>query len=78
MSKRKENVEMSNKFVKHNENDKIWWLKGGDREGERIFSFDKNETFNMFRDYPWKLTPEQKKIFDEENPFWADFFKDRN
>lgn len=69
---------MSNKFVKHNENDKIWWLKCGDREGERMFLFDKNETFNMFRDYPQKLTPEQKKIFDEENPFWADFFKDRN
>ena len=23
------------------------------------------------------LTPEEKKIFDDANPFWADFFKDR-
>jgi hypothetical protein len=31
----------------------------------------------MFADYPYKLTPEQKKIFDEENPYWVDFFADR-
>lgn len=31
----------------------------------------------MFADYPHNLTPEQKKIFDEENPEWCEFFKDR-
>ena len=31
----------------------------------------------MFADYPKALTPEQKQIFDKENPEWADFFKDR-
>ena len=31
----------------------------------------------MFRDYPYKLTKEQKQFFDKENPEWADFFKDR-
>ena len=33
--------------------------------------------YNMFADYPNKLTPQQKELFDKENPFWADFFKDR-
>ena len=33
--------------------------------------------FNLFKDYPHELTDEQKKIFDEKEPFWADFFKDR-
>lgn len=42
-----------------------------------LFSFDKKQVFNMFADYPHNLTPEQKKIFDEENPEWCEFFKDR-
>lgn len=42
-----------------------------------IFSFDKTTEFNMFHDYPYKLTKEQKQIFDKEKPEWADFFKDR-
>lgn len=67
----------SNKFYKNNPDDKIWWLDDFTHKGEWVFSFDRKETFNMFADYPHKLTPEQKKIFDEENPYWADFFKDR-
>ena len=47
-------------------------------EGEHVFSFDRERRFNLFRDYPWELTPEQKEIFDKENPYWAEFFKDRN
>jgi hypothetical protein len=39
-----------------------------------VFSFDKKTEFNMFRDYPDALTPEQKKIFDDENPFWKKIF----
>lgn len=45
--------------------------------GEWLFSFDKKTIFNMFRDYPYKLTAKQKAIFDKENPYWANFFKDR-
>lgn len=69
---------MSNKWYKNNPTDKIWWLDNEDENvGEWIFSFDKEKTFNMFADYPHNLTHEQKKIFDEENPNWKDFFSDR-
>ena len=37
-------------------------------------AFDKKKIFNLFADYPHALTAEQKRIFDKENPFWADFF----
>jgi len=56
---------------------KVKWIETPDVVGEWLFTFDGKTVFNMFSDYPFKLTPEQKKIFDEENPFWADFFKDR-
>lgn len=65
------------KFYKNNESDSIWWVNNPDTIGEFLFSFDKKRIFNLFEDYPHKLTAEQKKIFDEENPYWADFFKDR-
>ena len=68
----------SDKWYKNDPTDKIWWLDNADEKvGEWIFSFDKETTFNMFADYPHKLSAEQKAIFDKENPFWADFFKDR-
>jgi len=72
-------VEQSNKFFKNSPSDHIWWVDNSEEvKGEWLFSFDKKEIFNMFSDYPQKLTPEQKEIFDKENPYWADFFKDRN
>ena len=64
-------------WEKHNESDQIWWLGNDDRVGEMVFSFDKKTRFNLFTDYPWKLTSEQKEIFDKENPFWANFFRDK-
>ena len=64
-------------FYKKNENDKVWWLDNYDVRGQHIFSFDKVHTFNLFRDYPYKLTKEQKAIFDKENPFWAEMFANR-
>ena len=62
--------------AKENETDKIWWLDTDD-VGNLEFSFDKVKVFNLFRDYPYKLTDEQVQIFNEENPYWATFFKDR-
>lgn len=67
---------MLNSWYKNETTDVIWW-KDTDAKGEWIFSFDKEKEFNMFADYPHKLTPEQKKIFDKENPYWANFFEDR-
>ena len=63
----------------HNEpDDTIWWVEYPmPMDGVWLFSFDKKQVFNMFSDYPWKLTPEQVEIFDRENPYWADFFRDR-
>lgn len=61
-----------------NDGDVVWWLDNRDRIGECVFSFDKKTEFNLFRDYPHKLTSEQKEMFDKENPFWADFFKSRS
>ena len=66
----------SNSFYKNEETDQIWWVDT-DAIGVWEFSFDKETIFNMFQDYPWKLTKEQKEIFDRENPYWANFFADR-
>lgn len=66
----------SNRLVKNEKTDMIWWVDNGEI-GVWEFTFDKVNIFNMFQDYPWNLTPEQKEIFDDENPFWADFFSDR-
>ena len=67
---------MSDKFSKNNEGDQIWWANT-DAIGVWEFTFDKKTIFNMFRDYPYALTAEQKAIFDRENPYWANFFMDR-
>ena len=70
-------VRSSSKFYKNNPDDQIWWVDNPEIKGEWLFSFDKKTIFNMFADYPEKLTAEQKAIFDEENPYWAEFFSDR-
>ncbi len=64
-------------FYKNNKSDKIWWIDDLDSVGEHLFSFDKKKIYNLFRDYPYNLTKEQIEIFDKENPYWCDFFKDR-
>lgn len=54
-------------LYKQNPSDLIWWVDITDRIGEFVFTFDKKTFFNFFRDYPEKLTKEQKEIFDKEN-----------
>lgn len=68
---------MEYEFYKENPNDKVYWVDNTDVIGEFLFSFDKKVVFNLFADYPHNLTKEQKEIFDKENPYWANFFKDR-
>lgn len=53
------------------------WIENPDRIGAMLFTFDGQKVFNLFRDYPHALTVEQKEIFDSENPYWAEFFKER-
>ena len=68
---------MTGNFYKNNPTDRIWWVDNYDTIGEFLFSFDKKVIFNLFADYLYKLTPQQKELFDKENPFWADFFSER-
>ena len=67
----------NDEWYKENKGDKVWWKDVPDIIGEFIFSFDRETEFNLFADYPHKLTAEQKQIFDKENPHWVDFFSDR-
>lgn len=64
-------------FYKENPDDKIWWVDTSDVDGVWLFSFDQKKVYNLFADYPHNLTKEEKAIFDDENPYWKDFFKDR-
>lgn len=64
-------------FVPDEDGGQILWIDNSDTIGVWEFSFDGKTVFNMFEDYPWKLTPMQKAQFDVENPYWADYFKDR-
>ena len=55
----------------------VRWIRNPNQKGAFLFTFDGERIFNLFRDYPHELTEEQKKIFDAENPYWAEYFKDR-
>ncbi len=58
------------------ETDTIWWTTSPNI-GEHLFSFDKRTIFNLFADYPMKLSKNQRAIFARENPYWREFFADR-
>ncbi len=58
------------KFSKIDETDLIYWVNTP-KLGEYIFTFDKKNLFNFWRDYPQKLTKEQIEIFKKENPILA-------
>lgn len=68
---------MRDNLYKNNPEDVIWWVDNVENVGEFVFTFDREVFFNLFRDYPYALSEEQIKIFNRENPYWKDFFKDR-
>lgn len=53
------------------------WVRNPEQKGKFLFTFDGKQIFNLFRDYPEALTKEQKELFDAQNPYWAEYFKDR-
>jgi hypothetical protein len=65
-------------FYKDKGTDIIFWVDDIENIGEFEFTFDKKKIYNLFADYPHNLTAQEKTIFDKENPYWRDFFKDRN
>ena len=74
-------------FYKQDEGDKVWWVEAvaekpeGPYEpmiGDMEFSFDQKKVYNLFQDYPQSLSPEEKRVFDQENEYWVDFFKDHS
>ena len=69
-------------YKKNSPSDKVWWVSEYSDDGDLsvgplLISFDKKKIFNLFQDYPHALTKEQKELFDKENPYWKNFFKDR-
>lgn len=68
---------MLSDFYKKSKSDEIWWADDLESVGEFLFSFDKKTIYNIFADYPYNLSKEEKEIFDKENPYWKNFFEDR-
>ncbi len=66
---------MLSDFYKQNPTDKIYWTDNLDSVGEYLFSFDRKKIYNLFEDYPDKLSKEEKELFDKENPYWKEFFE---
>ena len=62
-------------FKKKAKSNKIWWLDLPDDDGGLFFSFDKKTVYALFGDYPDKLSDEERRIFEQEEPYWAEFFK---
>ena len=65
-------------IYKEKKTDKVWWVDNCDTKGEYLFTFDKKKLYNLFADYPDKLTVEEWMTFNAENPYWVEFFEDRN
>ena len=74
-------IKVANKIITNdkieNANNSFKWIKNPDSIGERLFTFDGNKIYNLYKDYPHNLTHDEKILFDELNPYWVDYFKER-
>lgn len=68
------NLEGYSDWYKEDEKGRVWWIDKLNSFGEYMFSFDRKKIYHLFGDYPHNLTKEEKAIFDEDEPFWRDFF----
>ena len=66
------------RIYKEKKGDKVWWVDTGRAIGEFVFTLDKKKYYNLFADYPEKLSVQDWITFNEENEYWVDFFKDQN
>jgi len=66
------------RVYKEKPGDKVWWVDNGENTGDFLFTFDKRKVFNLFRDYPHELSPQEWVDFNAENEYWADYFSERN
>ena len=60
-------------FYKRDDNSRVWWIDALEQKGALLFSFDRKKIYNYWPDYPCNLTPEEVKIFQEDEPYWANF-----
>ena len=65
-------------WYKQKETDTVEWADTRHQKGVMLFRFGPGgRVFNLFRDYPEKLTPEELAVFNHDCPYWAEFFADR-
>lgn len=60
-------------FVKNTLESRIWWTGAIGYYGGGWFSFDRKKLYSVFGDAR-NLTGEERKIFIEDCPYWANFF----
>lgn len=65
-------------WYKQKETDTVEWADTRYQKGVMLFRFGPGgRVFNLFADYPEKLTPEELAVFNHDCPYWAEFFADR-
>ncbi|MCD7975123.1 MAG: hypothetical protein LUF25_04985 [Phascolarctobacterium sp.] len=73
--------EVEYRFWKRSPENKIWGVSeviDSDRmPGRILISFDKKKFYNIYGDYPAKMSEEERKIFEKEYPDWVAWLNGR-